>query len=325
MEDIRARAAAAKDEAQRVLDDAAAARGHTSRIVGITGTPGSGKSSLVNVVTRSLLALDPALTIAVVAVDPSSPTSGGSLLGDRTRMRHDADESDARLYFRSQASVTALGGLAPLTFTVCQALATLFDCVLVETVGIGQSETDIRHLADTVYLVIAPNGGDDVQMLKAGIIEIPDSFIVNKYDEPAAKVAYHQLRASLWLARPFDAASIRIHTTSAIDGQGIDKLARAVLADVRSGGAAEGTPAATGRPGGRVALAPGGGAGLSWETRTAHFFTQWVREEWGRTGIRHLAARLGGAHEFLNGQSGFGAAQLAFSSDLSAAIAATPS
>ena len=118
----------------------------------------------------------------MLAVDPSSQVSGGALLGDRTRMRFPPDER--RLFFRSQASESDLGGLGPSTFQVCRLLTRLFDCVMIETVGIGQSEADIRHLADRVYLVLQPLGGDEVQFLKAGIIEVPHAFILNKCDEP---------------------------------------------------------------------------------------------------------------------------------------------
>jgi LAO/AO transport system kinase len=206
VEDQRPAAAARRDEAFAVLAAAAAARGHQPHILGITGTPGSGKSSLLARLARRMIAVDSAVTVAIVAVDPSSPTSKGALLGDRTRMN--LDPGERRVYFRSQASANALGGLAPSTYNVCHALSLIFDCVIVETVGIGQSEADIRHLADKVYLVLAPLGGDEIQYLKAGIIEIPDAFIVNKWDEPAAAKTYHQLRASLWLARPFDADEI---------------------------------------------------------------------------------------------------------------------
>src|SRR5690606_12166580 len=171
-----------------------------SAVVGITGTPGSGKSSLLARVTEVMLRERPELTVAVVAVDPSSPTSGGALLGDRTRMRF--APGDDRIFFRSQASANHLGGLGPSTFEVCLALSLLYDLVLVETVGVGQNEADVRHLADRVYLVIAPLGGDEVQYLKAGIIEIPDGFVINKCDEPGADRAYHQLAGALWLARP---------------------------------------------------------------------------------------------------------------------------
>ena len=186
------------------------------------------------------------------------------------------------------AERTALGGLAPSTYTVCRALTSIFDCVIVETVGIGQSEADIRHLADKVYLVLAPLGGDEIQYLKAGIIEIPDAFVVNKWDEPPAAKTFHQLRGSLWLARPFDGDRIPIYCTSAKNGHGIDELARALVDDIRQSGPS------------------------SLETKAAHFFASWVQDEWGRAGVRHLDTTLGGAQPFLTKQRGFGSAQAEF-------------
>ena len=150
-------------------------------IVGITGTPGAGKSTLTSEIVRHTRRLEPELRVAVVAIDPSSHVSGGALLGDRTRMR--LPPGDVNVYFRSQASDTALGGLSPHTFQVCRLLHRLFDVVFVETVGIGQNEIDVRHLADRVYLVMQPLGGDEVQFLKAGIMEVPDEIVLNKCDE----------------------------------------------------------------------------------------------------------------------------------------------
>ena len=299
MEDTRPEAVPAKDSALAVLDERARAAGHRCRVLGVTGTPGAGKSSLMSVVTRRMLDVDERISVAVVAVDPSSPVSGGSLLGDRTRMRRRADSG--RLYFRSQPSVTALGGLAPATYAVVRALSRLFDCVLVETVGIGQSEVDIRYLADRVYLVIAPTGGDDVQMLKAGIIEIPDSFVMNKSDEPAADAAYHHVRASLWLARPFDPEAVRIFRTSALTGAGIEEFADDLLAQARP-------------------VRDEAAQARAWQERDAYFLTSWVRDEWGRAGTRHLAS-VGGASTVLARADGFGAAQLAFDRSLRAALA----
>jgi LAO/AO transport system kinase len=226
VEDLRPAAADRRDDAMAVL---LASGRRPAAVVGVTGTPGSGKSSLLSRVTEVMLAQRPELTIAVVAVDPSSPTSGGALLGDRTRMRFAPDED--RLFFRSQASANHLGGLGPSTFDACLALSLLFDVVLVETVGVGQNEADVRHLADHVYLVIAPLGGDEVQYLKAGIIEIPDGFVVNKSDEAGAERAFHQLTASLWLARPFD-PELPILRTSARTGEGVDDLAELLLGAV---------------------------------------------------------------------------------------------
>lgn len=248
-------------------------------VIGITGAPGSGKSSLIARLMPELVGARDHLTVGVLAVDPSSQRSGGALLGDRTRMRTQPDER--RTYFRSQASATELGGLAPASFQVCRLLSLLFDLVLVETVGIGQSELDIGHLADHVYLVVQPLGGDEIQYLKAGIIEIPDSFILNKCDEPSAATAYHQLRSSLSLARPFDEDQPPIHRTSARTGEGIGELAAAILALVGQ------WPAGLDRPD------RSGGPGRPSIERDLHFLKRWVRDEWGRTGTRCLAGEVG--------------------------------
>jgi hypothetical protein len=213
------------------------------------------------------------LSIAVLAVDPSSQVSGGALLGDRTRMRFTPDER--RLFFRSQASESDLGGLGPSSFQVCRLLTRLFDCVMIETVGIGQSEADIRHLADRVYLVLQPLGGDEVQFLKAGIIEVPHAFILNKSDEPSSAASYHQLRSSMWLARPFDEDQPPIFRTSALTGAGLEELEADLLVRVRAPGA----------------------AGLA--EREPYFFERWVDDEWGRVGRRFLAEQLGGAATYL--------------------------
>ena len=286
MEDTRTSRATERDAAIALLEEDAQARGHRSTVIGITGTPGAGKSSLVSSTTREMLRIDPEATIAVVAVDPSSQITKGALLGDRTRMTTDVAED--RLFFRSQASVTALGGLAPPTYLVVRALVCLYDYVIVETVGIGQSEADIKHLADVVYLVMSPGGGDDVQMLKAGIVEIPDAFVINKADSPGAQTAYHQLRGALWLARPVDADSVTVMLTSARRGDGVVELAREMLSRRD------------------VAVPPEAIA-----ERAAHFFELWVRDEWGRQGLRVLRAdrTVGGACDPV---AAFGAAQAAF-------------
>jgi LAO/AO transport system kinase len=271
--------------------------GRRGTLIGITGTPGSGKSSLLGGLAGALLGHDPDLTVAVVAVDPSSHLSGGSLLGDRTRLP--ASDGDSRLYFRSEASDTALGGLSPSTFQVCRLLVRLFDCVFVETVGIGQSEADVRHLADRLFLVLSPLGGDEVQFLKAGIIEIPDEFVVNKCDEPAAAQSFRQLRRTLSLARPFDRVEPPVHRTSATTGEGIEGLADAV----------------------RTALARGPVSSL--DDKETHFFERWVRDEWGRVGVRHLDQHFGGAALFVKSSGGFDQAQAAFPTALLDLLRAT--
>lgn len=263
-------------------------------VLGITGTPGSGKSTLVGALTVRMLDERDDLSIAVVAVDPSSHVSGGSLLGDRTRMRFVPDER--RLFFRSQASETDLGGLGPSSFQVCRLLSRLFDCVIIETVGIGQSEADIRHLADRVYLVLQPLGGDEVQFLKAGIIEVPHVFVLNKSDEPSSETSYHQLRSSMWLARPFDEEPPPIHRTSATTGAGLDELAGDLLGTIDSA------------------------QGCSLSVREPYFFARWVDDEWGRVGSRVLADELGGADAYLTACGGYDRAQLDFGDRVRASL-----
>ncbi len=159
---------------------------HTGRahIVGVTGSPGCGKSTLVNEIVKQLRAAGE--TVGVVAVDPTSPFSGGALLGDRIRMRDLA--GDAGVFIRSMASRGSLGGLARATADVVRLLdAAGFDFVLVETVGAGQAEVDIAKAAHTTIVVQAPGMGDDIQAIKAGILEIADIFVVNKADRPGAE------------------------------------------------------------------------------------------------------------------------------------------
>lgn len=296
-EDARPAAAPTRAAVLARLDDRAPGEASAPcTVLGVTGTPGSGKSSLLARLTVEMMRRDPDLSIAVLAVDPSSHVSGGALLGDRTRMRTPADER--RLFFRSQASATELGGLSPSSFQVCRLLTRLFRLVLVETVGIGQSEADIRHLADRVYLVLQPLGGDEVQFLKAGIIEVPDAFVLNKSDEPSAESSYHHLRASLGLARPFDAEPLEVHRTSARTGLGVDELAAAML-DVIAAQASR-----------------------RHVEREPHFFERWVADEWGRQGRRHLVDVLSGAAAHIDATGGFDPAQLAFDTDFRAALAA---
>lgn len=283
----------------RVLEllDGLGTKAAPAPVIGVTGTPGSGKSSLLGRLAGDLLAADPDLSIAIVAIDPSSTISGGALLGDRTRLR--AHGLDHRLYFRSEASDTELGGLSPSTFQVCRLLSRLYGCVLIETVGIGQSEADVRLLAEHVFLVIAPMGGDEVQFLKAGIIEVPDSFIINKCDEPAADVALRQLKASLWLARPFDAEEVPVHRTSAKTGVGLEVLQEAFSSVIAAGG-----------PNAEEVAA-----------RDGHFFQRWVKDEWGRAGVRYLLTDRGGAGDYVAGHDGFDRAQADFSAAFSGYIA----
>ncbi len=149
-----------------------------AQLVGVTGPPGAGKSTLLSALVRSWR--DDGRTVAVLAVDPSSKRSGGSLLGDRARIDH--DPKDDGLLIRSTAAGGRLGGLAAPTREAAHALAAAFDVVVVETVGVGQSETDVEEVCDTVAVVVQPGSGDTLQFLKAGIMEVPDVLVVTKAD-----------------------------------------------------------------------------------------------------------------------------------------------
>ncbi|MCU0257904.1 MAG: AAA family ATPase [Solirubrobacteraceae bacterium] len=151
------------------------ARGH---VVGVTGPPGAGKSTLLSELVRAWRA--DGRSVAVLAVDPSSKRTGGSLLGDRARIAF--DPADERVFIRSTAAGGRLGGIAAATREAATALAVAFDVVVVETVGVGQSETDIAEIADTVAVIVQPGSGDALQFLKSGIMEIPDVLVVTKAD-----------------------------------------------------------------------------------------------------------------------------------------------
>ncbi|NWF62767.1 MAG: methylmalonyl Co-A mutase-associated GTPase MeaB [Chloroflexi bacterium] len=175
---------------------------HTGRAhrIGVTGAPGTGKSSLVNQLALHYRKKEKK-RIAIVAVDPSSPFTGGAVLGDRVRMRDLS--GDPNVFIRSMASRGSLGGLAQSTANVTQIFdAAGFDIIIVETVGAGQSEVDIARLAHTTLVVEAPGLGDDIQAIKAGILEIADILVVNKADRPGVESAEKALKAMLELAHP---------------------------------------------------------------------------------------------------------------------------
>ena len=196
--------------------------------VGLTGPPGVGKSTLTSALARALR--QRGRTVGVVAVDPSSVRSGGSLLGDRARRSF--DPTDAGLFVRSLATAGEVGGLAYAANSAVRVLAAAYDMVVVETTGVGQSEIDIVHVADTVVLVIQPGSGDVLQFLKAGIMEIPDILVVNKADhEELARRAAADLRGALRTAQAVGAAGgpdiaweTPIVATSATKGTGIEEL-----------------------------------------------------------------------------------------------------
>jgi GTPase len=194
---IESRAPGARVEAANLLAEVSpAALGHDApgHIVGVTGPPGVGKSSLLSRLVAEWR--NRTRSVAVLAVDPSSRRSGGSLLGDRARI--EVDPRDRQVFIRSTAAGDRLGGLAPPTRSAAAALAAAFDVVVIETVGVGQSEVEVADVADTVAVVLQPASGDVLQFLKAGIMEVPDVLVLTKADlETAARRAIADLTAAL--------------------------------------------------------------------------------------------------------------------------------
>ena len=216
-----------------------------AHLVGITGPPGAGKSTLVAALIAQLRAAG--RTVAVVAVDPSSPITGGALLGDRVRMQGYAQ--DDGVFIRSMASRGHAGGLAATSTSAAAVLdAAGFDIVLLETVGTGQSEVEVAAAADTTVVLEAPEMGDEVQAIKAGLLEVADIIVVNKGDRPGAQRTAAQLRAMLAPAgevhgdRP-PAKRPDVLITTAVSGDGVPELV-AALDRHRAAGATEATPAA---------------------------------------------------------------------------------
>ena len=194
--------------------------------IGITGAPGVGKSTLLDALVRALRPRGE--TLAIIAVDPSSRLSGGALLGDRVRVRSAA--GDAGVFIRSMAAREQLGGLAEATLAGLTVLASAFDRVFVETVGVGQSEAEVAHLVDSLVYVVNPGTGDEIQFMKAGILELPDLFVVNKADlGAAAERTAAELAAGVGLAGESKTDwAPRVLLVSARDGLGIDALVAAI-------------------------------------------------------------------------------------------------
>jgi LAO/AO transport system kinase len=215
-----------REESAKLLNELAPAalggeaQGH---VVGVTGPPGAGKSTLLSALLRSWRTTD--RTVAMLAVDPSSRRSGGSLLGDRARI--DFDPSDGGVLIRSSAAGERLGGLAPATRAAAHALAAAFDIVVIETVGVGQAETDVADVADTVVVVVQPGGGDVLQFLKAGIMEIPDLLVVTKAD--LGRIATSTERDLSAALRSLGSSSTRLLAVSSLPPpRGIDELIEAL-------------------------------------------------------------------------------------------------
>ncbi len=227
---------------------------HTGRahLVGVTGAPGTGKSSLVNQLALHYRKNEDK-RIAIIAVDPSSPFTGGAVLGDRVRMRDLS--GDNGIFIRSMASRGSVGGIAQATASLSQVFdAAGFDIVMIETVGAGQSEVDVARLAHTTIVVEAPGMGDDIQAIKAGILEIADILVINKADRPGVENTERALRSTLELAHPtkrvFQHHGKRmevqapqdesqtlwlppIHKTVSTEGKGIAELAGSIARHVQ--------------------------------------------------------------------------------------------
>ncbi len=215
-----------ESEASQALLDAAW-RAPKAHVVGVTGPPGVGKSSLCAALVASWR--QAGRTVGVIAVDPSSRTSGGALLGDRVRIVHDS--SDDGSFVRSMAARDRLGGLADQTLAAMVVMRALFDRVLIETVGVGQSETDVAGVADTVVFCVQPGSGDSLQFMKAGIVEIPHLIVVTKADiGQAAERARADVAGALSLATADQHWPVRTLAVSSRSGAGMQALMAALQA-----------------------------------------------------------------------------------------------
>ena len=219
---VENRAPAKRAETAALLEEVSPARlgGEApAHVIGVTGPPGAGKSTLLSALVRGWR--ERGRSVAVLAVDPSSKRTGGALLGDRARI--DYDPADRGVFIRSMAAGERLGGLAPATRAAAQALAAAFDVVVIETVGVGQSETDVADAADTVAVIVQPGSGDALQFLKAGIMEVPDVLVVTKADlGQVAMRALRDLRAAL---RSLGTRDTRVVLVSSVHPvQGVDEL-----------------------------------------------------------------------------------------------------
>lgn len=198
-----------------------------AHIVGITGAPGVGKSTLVDALISALRQKN--MTVGVVAVDPTSPFTGGAILGDRVRMQQHS--TDRGVFIRSLATRGWRGGLSKATISIIHVMDAMGkDIILVETVGIGQAEVDVTRLADTAIFVLTPGAGDAIQMMKAGILEVADIFVVNKADQDGAPRVKLELQVMLGMKSNFpDEWRPPIHLTEALNNKGVEELVEEIL------------------------------------------------------------------------------------------------
>jgi len=211
----------------RELEESLGEKGKAPRVVGFTGAPGTGKSTLVDATIALLRKKED--SVAVLATDPNSPFTGGAILGDRIRMQRHA--LDPKVFIRSMGARGHLGGLSLATREAIRLLAAFgFDDVILETVGVGQSELEVAAVADTTVVVLTPNLGDSVQMIKAGILEIANIFVVNKADIDGHARAITELRGMLSLGPKAQGGwKPPIVATVAVKGEGIEQLWDAIL------------------------------------------------------------------------------------------------
>ena len=274
---VMARALAAVEQSMEnpavlaLLDAASnAARAH---VIGLTGPPGVGKSTLINALLK--IWRHQGRTVGVIAVDPTSRKTGGALLGDRTRLS--TDPEDNGVFVRSMAARERLGGLAALTLPAMILMRAVYDVVLIETVGIGQSETDVANVSDTVIFCIQPGSGDSLQFMKAGIMEVPHIAVVTKSDmSTAARRAKADVEGALGLSETGTGQWMApVLLLSAARQDGIDELVREI--DRHQDWLAQ------------------SGEGARTRTRqTRHWLTELVREQFGQRGLARAQADMSG-------------------------------
>ncbi len=254
------------EDVARLLDGALAAPRGT--VLGLTGPPGVGKSTLVNALVHHLRARG--RTVAVIAVDPSSHRTGGAILGDRTRI--ETDPEDSGVFMRSMAARRQLGGLSDITFPAVVLMRALFDVVIVETVGVGQSETAIADCADLVVFCAQPGSGDALQFMKAGVVEVPDLILVTKGDmgAPASRAAA-DLRGALSLSEQTGVPP-QVIVVSSVTGTGIEAALDA-FSDLETG------------------LCRSGALARNRRQQVRSWVEERLRESFGRVGVTLLTGR----------------------------------
>jgi LAO/AO transport system kinase len=237
-----------------------------AHVIGLTGPPGVGKSTLTGALIRAWRSAGK--TVGIIAVDPSSKRSGGALLGDRTRLA--TDPEDQGIFVRSMAARDRLGGLASITYAAMVLMRAVYDVVLVETVGVGQSETDVVTVADTVAFCIQPGSGDSLQFMKAGIMEVPQIIVVTKADmgKPAIR-ARADVKGALSLNSPGDGWDVPVLLASASSGEGMEALQEAL--DARW-----------------AWLGQEGRLGLARRSQDRHWLEESLRDRFGREGLAWL-------------------------------------